>query len=212
MIRRSTDRVQDIIANLVTGQRVLDLGCAEHEASRAREDTWLHGHLVKRAASVVGVDRLPAQVAALQSEGYRVVVGDVCRLDLRHIGPFDVVVAGELLEHVDEPGPFLDGIREHLSPGGRLILTTPHAYFALHVLEAWWCDPVHRWNPEHVAWYEPFTLGDLLARHGFTVMEYVYMTRSRKLRFALRTLHLPCLPWLASTLLVVARLSRGNAA
>jgi SAM-dependent methyltransferase len=187
---------------LVVGQRVLDLGCVQHDASHADEETWLHAHLCRRAASVIGVDLLPAGVAAIQARGYRAVVGDACRLDLDT--RFDVVVAGELLEHVDEPGPFLESARRHLEPAGRLILTTPHAYFAYHVLEAWWSDPARRWHPEHVAWYEPFTLSNLLARHGFTIVEGLYVTRSRKLRGLLCRLRLPCWSWLASTLLVVA--------
>jgi 2-polyprenyl-3-methyl-5-hydroxy-6-metoxy-1,4-benzoquinol methylase len=205
--RGSTTGVQDLVAERVAGQRVLDLGCVQHDARHAADDTWLHAHLCRRAASVVGVDILATEVAELQARGYRAVVGDACRLDLGE--RFDVVVAGELIEHVDEPGPFLEGIRRHLvEPGGRLILTTPNAYFAYHVLEAWWCDPARRWNPEHVAWYEPFTLENLLTRHGFALVEGIYMTRSRKLRAVLRTLRLPCWSWLASTLVVVAERMR----
>lgn len=203
MLTRSTDRIQDLIATRVAGQHVLDLGCVEHDAARAGADTWLHAHLVRTAASVVGVDILTSHVARLQAKGYQAVVGDACHLNLG--AQFDVVVAGELLEHVDEPGPFLRGIREHLTAGGRLILTTPHAYFAYHVWEAWGCNPARRWNPQHVAWYEPFTLGNLLARHGFAMTECCYTTRSRKLRGLLRALRLPCWPWAASTLLVVAQ-------
>lgn len=196
-------RVQDVLADLVRGQRVLDLGCVQHSADHAGEETWLHAHLVRTAASVVGVDLVEAEVARLQARGYAAVVGDACRLDLGE--QFDVAVAGELIEHLAEPGPFLESVRAHLVPGGRLILTTPHAYFALHVLEAWLMDPRRRWNPEHVCWYEPFTLGNLLARHGFTVTACRYLTRSRKIRAVLRALRLPCWPWLASTLVVVAR-------
>jgi 2-polyprenyl-3-methyl-5-hydroxy-6-metoxy-1,4-benzoquinol methylase len=207
MWTRSTERVQDILARLVAGQRVLDLGCAQHNVAQwAGTDTWLHEHLVRSAASVTGVDFLPAAVAAMQARGYTAVVGDACHLNLGE--RYDVVVAGELLEHVEEPGPFLASIRAHLEPGGRLVLTTPHAYFLYHVLEAYCCDPGRRWNPEHVAWYEPFTLTNLLARQGFAVEQGLYVTRSRKLRAALRALHLPCQSWLASTLLVVARVSR----
>lgn len=203
---RSTARVQDVIAALVTGQRVLDLGCVQHDPAQASTEWWLHAHLVRAAASVVGVDLLAPAVAALHARGYQVVAGDACHLDLGE--QFDVVVAGELIEHVDEPGPLLASARVHLRPGGRLILTTPHAFFAYHVAEAWLLDPRRRWNPEHVAWYEPFTLGNLLARHGFRMTTCTYMTRSRKLRAVLRALRVPCWPWLASTLLVVAEVER----
>jgi hypothetical protein len=68
-VRHSTARVQDLLAARVTGQRVLDLGCVEHDAARAATDTWLHAHLVRTAASVVGLDMLAPAVAALEARG-----------------------------------------------------------------------------------------------------------------------------------------------
>jgi 2-polyprenyl-3-methyl-5-hydroxy-6-metoxy-1,4-benzoquinol methylase len=203
MATHSTARVQDLIAGLVRGQRVLDIGCVEHAADRATADTWLHAHLVRHAAHVVGVDILEADVAQLRARGYDVMAADAMQLDMGQ--RFDVVVAGELIEHLTNPGQFLDRMRAHLDPGGRLILTTPHAFFAYHILEGYLCRPSRRWNPQHVAWYEPFTLANLLTRHGFTMTECRYVTRSRKLRATLRALRLPCWGWLASTLLIVAQ-------
>jgi 2-polyprenyl-3-methyl-5-hydroxy-6-metoxy-1,4-benzoquinol methylase len=198
-------RVQEHLAERVRGARVLDLGCVQHDISAVYSDTWLHQHLVQAARSVVGVDLLADHVSAMRARGYVAVTADVCHLDLGE--RFDVVVAGELIEHLDDPGSMLTRARAHLEPGGRLLVTTPNVYFAYHVLEAWFCEPSRRWNPEHVAWYEPFTLTNLLERHGFRVRTVTYLTRSRKLRGVLRRLRVPCWPWLASTLVVEAEVA-----
>ena len=41
-------------------------------------------------------------------------------------GPFDVVLAGDVLEHVRDPGRVLEQARELLAPGGRLIVSVPN--------------------------------------------------------------------------------------
>lgn len=41
---------------------------------------------------------------------------------------FDVVIASEVLEHVEEPGAFLVELRERLAPGGSLVVTLPNGY------------------------------------------------------------------------------------
>lgn len=41
---------------------------------------------------------------------------------------YDVVIASEVLEHVDRPLEFLGYVRSRLAPGGRLLLTIPNGY------------------------------------------------------------------------------------
>lgn len=43
-------------------------------------------------------------------------------------GPFDMIIASEVIEHVDEPGEFLIFLRGLLTPKGKLILTMPNGY------------------------------------------------------------------------------------
>ena len=41
---------------------------------------------------------------------------------------FDLIIASEVLEHVDDPAAFLIWLRSRLKPRGRLVLTTPNGY------------------------------------------------------------------------------------
>ena len=202
-VRRLTMTVQEFLARLVEGKTVLDVGCADHSALMETAGSWLHKHLARSARSILGLDILESEVGELRRRGYDVVSGDattIC-LDRR----FDFVVAGEIIEHVDAPGAFVANMARHLNQDGRLVLTTPNPFFALHFLESIFTSPDKRWNPEHVGWYCPFTLGNLLRRNGLEVEACYYFTRSRKLRWVMRTLHIPCYGFLASTILVIAR-------
>ena len=103
----------------VKGTTVLDVGCIDHSASHAGEDTWLHKHLVARAKYTVGLDLLESDTAKLREVGYSIVCGDACTVSLGRT--FDVVVAGEIIEHINSTAAFLTNISRHLNEDGRLV-------------------------------------------------------------------------------------------
>jgi 2-polyprenyl-3-methyl-5-hydroxy-6-metoxy-1,4-benzoquinol methylase len=199
----TTKSVQEFVADFVTGKTVLDVGCIAHSASSEKSDLWLHGFIVKRASYTLGVDILEHDVQTLRELGYNIVCGDVTTIDLPE--KFDFVVAGEIIEHVSNPGAFISNMARHLKDGGRLVITTPNCFFFLHYLEFLFSSGDNRWNPEHVAWYDIFTLGNMLRTNGYELVEYHYLTRSKKLRRLLRFFHLPLVGFLSSTVFVLAR-------
>jgi len=145
---------------------VLDLGCAHHDVGRAIErGVWLHAHLAELTDSLLGVDMLESDVDRMRGMGYRAVCADVETMDLGQT--FNVIVAGELIEHLSNPGLFLDRAREHLVGGGKLILSTPYPWsFVCFVGTLIRHLPI---NEQHTAWFDPVTLKQLLNRHGFRV-------------------------------------------
>jgi len=158
------ERIQRVV-DAVEGETILDLGAAQHDASNEQNGDWLHKHLCDEFERVVGVDYLPKPVAELNKRGYEFIQADVTQMQLGIEA--DTVVAGELIEHIDNPGLMLDRIQDHLQPGGTLVLTTPNP---------WGLPILHRLlagrmsiNEEHVAWYGPTVLKQLLARYSFTV-------------------------------------------
>ena len=78
---------------------------------------WMHAAVASVATTTVGVE-LDAKLAARARErGYDVVAADAQTLDLGRT--FDVVWAGELIEHLSCAGGFLDAAHRHLEPDGR---------------------------------------------------------------------------------------------
>jgi hypothetical protein len=86
--------------------------------------------------------------------------------------PAEVVIAGEVVEHLDAPGPFFQALRELVGPRGLLVVTTPNAYRLLNFLAP--AAGVELVHPDHTAWHSPHTLANLLARNGWELEGAAY--------------------------------------
>jgi 2-polyprenyl-3-methyl-5-hydroxy-6-metoxy-1,4-benzoquinol methylase len=206
-------REEEILARC-RGQRVMHLGCVgfpdlslEEKITRARNG--LHQSL-SQISDCVGIDIDQTTVEQLRSAGVfnNVLVGDAEQLgDLSPtLPPFDIALAGDIIEHLSNPGRMLDGIKKRLKPNGRLIISTPNSmglpgflrYLAGKYGEA----------AQHVVCFNALTLTQLLERHGYEVMEtftcYQPLARKRLLFKAGRAFF-RCFPRLGGTLFFVAR-------
>ena len=128
-VRAPVDRI-DYVVDHCRDRHVLDLGCYDETALVKREtDAWLHGRIASVAASVLGID----SSAAIPEEGIatgprsRIMRGDATALAKALAGQtVDVVVAGELIEHLPNALEFLKTVKTHAA-GRRFIATTPNA-------------------------------------------------------------------------------------
>ena len=163
------------IVDRVEGPTVLDLGAVQHDANAAASENWLHDHLVRRFERVIGVDILAEDIQRLNGQGYEMVQADVETMELGVTA--DTVVAGELIEHLSNPGRMLDRAREHLADDGRLVLSTPNPWAFVHLRRH-----LHNGlqvNSEHTAWFGPTVLRQLVDRHGFDVVDRAGVAPSR---------------------------------
>jgi len=104
-----------------TASRLLDVGCGFGFTL----DYWRHevgGESVGVEPSAFG--RLGAEMLGV--ELHVALLADVPSLRGRL---FDVVLSSEVIEHVPDPAAFVYELRQHLAPGGTLVLTTPNAGF-----------------------------------------------------------------------------------
>jgi len=166
--------IADRVAYLVDRCReknVLDIGCVAHDEARLDSDEWLHGHLARAAATCVGVDILEEGIEAVQAAGFDAVVQDLSNglgpLGAR--GPFDVIIAGELIEHVSDLDMVFRVAAEGLSEGGELILTTPNPYSPQRV-RAGQLGIVWE-NVDHVSYLFPSGIAELAERRGLVLAE-----------------------------------------
>ncbi len=196
-----------LLAGIVRGKHVLDLGAADALHIDLHRDTglWLHATLAAAAAKCVGVDADHVAVRRLQAEGFDVRHGDVETLELGEL--FDVIVAGELIEHVLNVGQFLDSARRHLAPGGILVLTTPNS-LSLHAHPGplAFLRRTSGINPTHVAWYCATTFRQALELNSWHVIEqgFCASSSSTALKAALRRIAYAAKPSWAETLFAIA--------
>jgi len=141
------------------GTRYLDVGCGF--------GFGLDFVQSMKSWSGLGVD--PGQIAAL---GGRLLGVQIEQRMLQAHEPdkaaaFDVVMAAETIEHVPSPAAFLAVLRQTMKRGGVLVITTPNAELVNATTPA--SQLVGILSPElHVVLQTRASLGDLLARAGFT--------------------------------------------
>jgi SAM-dependent methyltransferase len=139
---------------------ILDLGCwVGFLLAEARERGW---------SEQVGIE--PSQFA---SDYARDRLGLDVRTDDLFTAPlpeqhFDAVVLGDVIEHLPRPGEALDRIATLLAPGGVAWFALPDAGSRVaKTLGARWWSVI----PTHVQYFTRGSIGTLLGRHGFEVLE-----------------------------------------
>jgi SAM-dependent methyltransferase len=150
---------------------VLDLGCVCHDLDQTAVP-WLHGYLRERCGRVVGVDCLPEAIERMRADGCEAICADVQGMELGE--RFDLVVAGDIVEHLDNVGIFLDRCREHLADDGLLLLTTPNPLTVTRYVRLLVKGSAGG-NREHTCWFTPKLLGQLAQRHGLAVTEEAWV-------------------------------------
>jgi SAM-dependent methyltransferase len=122
----------EYLTGLVRGREILDIGVIEHQIESSSSSRWLHRQLAEAAERCVGVDVLVDEVEELRGRGFDVRCHDLSTGPLDE--QFDVIVAGEVVEHLDAPVAVLSSARQMLRTGGRIVVTTPNPYM---VHRAW---------------------------------------------------------------------------
>jgi SAM-dependent methyltransferase len=170
------DREQ-MLLDFARDKRVVHVGFVDERRleDKVERGRWLHERLRDSATAIVGLDVSEDGVRWAKEQGFDAHVVDaqspdaVAGLGLEQA---DVVIAGEVIEHLDAPGPFLQAMTALVGPDGRLVITTPNAYRLLNFLApASGRELIH---PDHTAWHSPHTLRNLLERNGWQVEGAAY--------------------------------------
>jgi GT2 family glycosyltransferase/2-polyprenyl-3-methyl-5-hydroxy-6-metoxy-1,4-benzoquinol methylase len=154
-----------LMLRLIGGSKhVLDVGCAAGDLARA---------LVERGCRVAGVEIDEEAAEAARPVLDRLVIGDLASLDLAsELGShlFDVVVFGDVLEHLIDPLPVLRQARALLAPGGYVVISIPnvaHADVRLALLVGdFTYRPLGLLDKTHVRFFTRRSLYELLAEAG----------------------------------------------
>jgi len=145
------DREQ-LILEYCTGRLVLDIGASGR----------LHEKLQQVASDYIGISASPAE---------RVIGMDLddVTLALPKYWGVQVVVCGEVLEHLSNPGFFLKRLRDYSCT---TIFSVPNALSA--TAQNWMRRSLENVNSDHVAWYSHKTLHTLLARYDYVANEWYW--------------------------------------
>lgn len=144
------------------GKRVLDLGCRYGAMTRA----YAEGN------EVVGMDVDQEALVEAAALGIETVWGDANEPLPLPDESFDVVVAGELLEHLPFPERTVAEARRVLLPGGHLVGSVPNAYRLRNRLVFLLGRPPEN-DPTHLHMFSPAAVRRLLAGLDESELRYV---------------------------------------
>lgn len=126
----------------------------------------------KRGWQVKGIE--PSEQAARHSIGLGLDIENIFfdEKSAPHLGSFDVINMGEVLEHIPQPAELLKLARTKLNSGGMVCLVVPNDFNAFQLalrdqlgFKPWWVAP-----PHHINYFNFSSLKRLVERCGFEVV------------------------------------------
>lgn len=186
-IYRHSQRVQHLVKNVKTENRVLDVGCG------LGSESILCGILGSR---VTGVDLIEAdlQVAKKRLKFYETSINNTLAVDFRAqsifdvADSFDVIWLLESISHVEPADKFIAFARDHLNNKGKLIISDPNKLNPLIFYRTWkargrlggpvllvknpYTGATVPWANERV--FDPCSIRKLLLQNGFLIESFSY--------------------------------------
>lgn len=132
---------------------------------------WKHRHIVNASKKCLGVDILEPLVKKLNNSGFNVVCADATsNSDLGE--RFEVVVVGDVIEHVNDPVALVKFCARHLKDANsRIYISTPNPFF-----DSWRemlkHDGTFIANFEHTSWITPTNMVEIATRAGCKFINY----------------------------------------
>lgn len=161
-------RIKEILKFPYKGKRVLNVGCVQNPE--------IHFELANRSSSLIGIDLDADGLKKFKERDFEVYLmnAEQIRFDKK----FDIIIAGEIIEHLNNPGIFLESALNHINENGKIIISTPNIssillYFFVVVLN-------RSQDPTHVFYFDEKNLESLVLRYDLRVHTLKYIPPSIK--------------------------------
>lgn len=207
------------IINMCRGKKVLHLGCVgfadlpvEDRISQAANS--LH-YALSKCSRATGIDYSKEAIDFFKEENIfdNVLCGDAEKLDnVRLSDQYDVIVIGDLIEHLSNPGLMLQGILRFCHGNSLIIITTPNSFGALNFIR--YLIGRFKEGREHVMCFNIQNIRNLLERNGYVVdsIDSCFQDHARSYGIVFRAglLFFKLFPGLGGTLFVKTRVGESD--
>ncbi len=158
-----------LIEHVVTkNDVVLDVGFFGHGITTEHEN-WPHRFI--KCRELFGIDIVFDDMLFPDTKHYSHQSAEGFSLPTK----FDVILALDLIEHLPNPGLFLTACRNHLKPGGKVIISTPNCFNLFNLTEKITkTEPTV--NGDHTCYFNSRTLKTLAKKSGLELkhIDYIY--------------------------------------
>ena len=143
---------------------VLDVGCAGS----------FHTELKQVSKKCYGID----QVAVKNDPDFKQM--EIGKEPIPVYEDVDIIICGEIIEHLSNPGLFLDELRTSY-PAKIKIISVPNAFAGGH--QGWIKKGQENTNKDHVAYYSYVTLFSLLNKHGYKIDRFYWYDNPKYINY-----------------------------
>jgi 2-polyprenyl-3-methyl-5-hydroxy-6-metoxy-1,4-benzoquinol methylase len=166
--RSETHRIQ--LGLVQAGSRVLEIGAAAGHMTQA---------LSAKNCKVTAVERDDNFATLAKAFCERLIVADIesSEFETYLVGEqFDVIIFGDVLEHLREPEKMLSQIRRYLAPNGYLVISLPnvaHASIRLTLLQGRFdYQPLGLLDRTHLRFFTLASLCSMVQEAGFRISDF----------------------------------------
>lgn len=169
------EKIDFIIRETGSGKKVLDVAC---------NDGYIGEILLNKNNDIYGIDVVKSKLLIAQKRGLKVEVCDVGKEQFPYPDNyFDIVILGDIIEHVFNTDEILRKCKKVLKKGGKLIIITPNvASLGRRVMLLFGINPFIEYSLElppvegfpavgHIRYYTSKTLRLQLLHNGFKSIE-----------------------------------------
>jgi hypothetical protein len=166
----------EFIADYSIGKNVLHLGCVDAGFTQQKynKGLLLHDRLYRVANTLWGVDIDEAGLNWMRAQGYpSLYQADI--VNLTSIPGvlnqnFDLILLTEVLEHLNNPGSFLENIRPLFRTQTEIMITVPNCISLTNFMKYWRGEELV--HPDHNFWFSFPTLLHLLTKYGYAIQSF----------------------------------------
>lgn len=202
------------ILSLCQNKKVLHLGAVGFTDISSEERTQLYRRTLHfkltEICDVIGIDYAHDVIAQLKHQNITdtIIYGNVEKLaDVPLNGTYDVLVIGDLIEHLGNPGLMLEGVQRFCGKQTIVIITTPNAFSLPSFLR--FCFNKFKEGKEHVMSFNSINLTQLVDRYGLEIQSidtcYQATAREQNPAFGILKQFFKLIPKFGGTLFIVAR-------
>jgi len=151
------------LAERVSSKKVLHVGCSDFPITneRLKSGNLLHAHLNSCTSNILGIDISQNGIDILKKNGF----ANVMHMNAEEINlkdKYDFIVAGDVIEHINNPGKFLERVPNLLNLKGTLIICVPNAYSFNIIKYFAGMEPTHS---DHTFHFSVKSLSELCSRY-----------------------------------------------
>lgn len=162
-------KVINLLKEQERSKKILDLGCGDGQISKRIKDLGFE---------VYGFDFSKKNLRLAKKKGIKVKFGDLNKKIPYKKESFDIIFAGEIIEHIYDTKKLLAEIKRILKKEGILIITTPnlvHLPDRINFLKGQTptqIKPLHKYLYLHIRQFTFNSLKEILKFYGFEIQKF----------------------------------------